>query len=158
MQHKDSNIRKQIMTLLAHEVAIPYFRLTRRKYQFPYSLKQLQHFPEGTVGKELFYFFSNNDLHLLPFYEKHDIKHVVLGYPPNEEGEVCLQTFMLANGRLTLPVIFSVMVGFLIMPEKWTVFAQAWKRGRNTPSLKKLDWFGLIPQQLNIVSTKIFKK
>lgn len=35
MQHKDSNIRKQIMTLLAHEVAIPYFRLTRRKYQFP---------------------------------------------------------------------------------------------------------------------------
>jgi hypothetical protein len=150
------NIRKRIMTYLAHEVALPYFRLMRKGYKFPYTVKQLQRFPDGTVGKELFHFFMNNKLDMLPDYEKHDIKHVVLGYPPSEEGEVSLQCFMLANGRITFPVIFIVIVGLTIMPDKWNVFREAWKRGRTTHSLKNLDWFGLVPQQLNIVTNKIF--
>jgi hypothetical protein len=64
---------------------------------------------------------------------------------------------MLANGRITFPVLFSVMVGIVIMPDKWSIFRKAWKRGRETHSLKNLDWFGLVPQQLNIVTNKIFQ-
>lgn len=153
---KGQNIRKRIMTYLAHEVALPYFRLVRKGYKFPYTVKQLQRFPEGTVGKELFHFFMKNDLDMLPHYEKHDVKHVVLGYPPTEEGEVCLQCFMLANGRITLPVIFSVLIGSIIMPEKWGSFIKAWKRGGSTHSLNKLDWFNLIPQQLQQIQQQIF--
>lgn len=150
------NIRKSIMTYLAHEVALPYFKLIRRNYKFPYTTKQLQRFPEGSVGKELFHFFMKNNLDMLPHYEKHDVKHVVLGYPPTEEGEVCLQMFMLANGRITAPVIFSVIVGAALMPDKWGAFRNAWKRGRTTPSLNKLDWFALIPKPLNSVHQQIF--
>lgn len=150
------NIRKRILVYLAHEVALPYFKLVRRGYKFPYTIKQLQRFPDGTVGKTLFHFFSDNQLDMLPHYEKHDVKHVVLGYPPTEEGEVSLQCFMLANGRVTLPVIFSVMVGLIIMPDKWKAFSTAWKRGRATHSLNKLDWFELIPKPLDVVQKQIF--
>jgi ubiquinone biosynthesis protein Coq4 len=151
------SIRKRILVYLAHEVALPYFKLVRRGYQFPYTVKQLQRFPEGTVGRALFHFFADNQLDMLPHYEKHDVKHVVLGYPPTEEGEVSLQCFMLANGRVTFPVLFSVIVGLTIMPDKWRAFSIAWKRGRATHSLNKLDWFGLIPQPLDIVQKQIFK-
>lgn len=145
------NFRKKLLVYLAHEIALPYFKLVRKGYKFPYTLKELRGFPEGTVGRELYTFFCNNGLELLPHYEKHDVKHVVLGYPPTEEGEVSLQCFMLANGRITLPVLFSVSVGLLIMPEKWKSFRQAWLRGRRTASLNKLDWFGLIPRPLDEV-------
>ncbi len=150
------NIRKQMITYLAHEVALPYFRLIRKAYKFPYTVKQLQRFPDGTVGKALFHFFKDNNLDMLPHYEKHDVKHVVLNYPPTEEGEVCLQCFMLANGRITIPVIFSVMFGVTIMPDKWKSFRAAWKRGRATRSLNSLNWFDLVPLQLQEVQQEIF--
>ncbi|WP_162902737.1 Coq4 family protein [Taibaiella koreensis] len=151
-----NHIRKRLLVYLAHEVALPYFKLVRKGYHFPYSLKQLQHLPDGTVGRALYRFFNDNDIHLLPHYEKHDIKHVVLGYPPTEEGEVSLQCFMLANGRITAPVLFSVAVGLLIMPDKWRSFRQAWNRGRQTPSLNRLNWFDLVPQQLQEVRHELF--
>jgi ubiquinone biosynthesis protein Coq4 len=156
MKAQLKKFRKRLLIYMTHDVALPYFRLVRKGYDFPYSIKDLQHFKEGTVGRALYSFFFNNDLELLPHYEKHDVKHVVLGYPPTEEGEVSLQCFMLANGRITAPVIFSVLLGIVIMPESWFKFRKAWKRGRATPCLNKLNWFNLIPQPLSEVRKQIF--
>lgn len=147
--------RKQLLTWLAHDIALPYFKLIRKKYNFPYTVSQLQAFKEGSVGRELYYFFRDNNLDMLPHYEKHDIKHVVLGYAPNETGEVCLQCFMLANGRITAPVLFSVGIGLLIMPERWSAFREAWKRGRRTPSLNRLNWFTLVSRPLSDVRREL---
>lgn len=156
MKKKIIKLRKRFLVYLAHEVALPYFKLIRKGYQFPYSIKELQHLPQDSVGRALYTFFYNNDLEMLPHYEKHDVKHVVLGYEPTEAGEVSLQCFMLANGRITIPVIFSVLIGIIIMPEGWPHFIKAWKRGRKTPSLNKLDWFALIPKPLTEVRSQIF--
>ena len=150
--------RKKLLIYLAHEVALPYFKLVRKGYDFPYSIKDLQHFNDGTVGKALYFFFSHNGLELLPHYEKHDVKHVVLGYPPTEEGEVSLQCFMLANGRITAPVIFSVLIGVLLMPDSWSSFRKAWKRGRSVPCLNTLNWFSLIPRPLSDVRKQILNQ
>lgn len=150
------NFRKRLLVYLAHEVALPYFKLVRKGYKFPYSIKDLQHFKAGTVGRELYSFFFKNDLEMLPHYEKHDVKHVVLGYPPTEVGEVSLQCFMLANGRISVPVIFSVAIGIIIMPEHFIAFRKAWKRGRRTPCLNKLDWFSLVPMPLSEARKQIF--
>lgn len=147
--------RKKLLIWLAHDIALPYFKLVRKNYNFPYTLNLLQECPAGSVGNELYHFFSDNGLEILPHYEKHDVKHVVLGYAPNEAGEVCLQCFMLANGRITLPVLFSVGIGLLLMPECWALCGKAWRRGRNTPSLNKLDWFSLVPKQLSVVREQL---
>ena len=156
MKSQLRNFRKKFITYLAHEVALPYFKLIRKGYHFPYTIKDLQHAEDGTVGRALYHFFYNNDLEMLPHYEKHDVKHVVLNYPPTEKGEISLQCFMLANGRITAPVIFSVVIGFTIMPEAWKSFYKAWLRGRATPCLNKLDWFSLVPQPLSVVRQQIF--
>ena len=155
MKNTVKKLRRQLLIWLAHDIALPYFKLVRRHYNFPYSLDQLRQCPAGTVGYELYLFFNDNNLDMLPHYEKHDVKHVVLGFPPSESGEVCLQCFMLANGRITLPVIFSVIVGILILPECWPACRKAWKQGRSVPSLNRLDWFALVPQSLTEVRKRL---
>lgn len=147
--------RCRTMIFLAHEAGLPYFRFTRKPRNFPYSLKDMETMPQGTVGKELYCFLNRNGLDLLPYYEKHDIKHVVLGYAATEEGEVSLQCFMLANGRITVPVVLCVLFGFLTMPEYYRLFSRAWHRGRCTKKLKCLDWFSLTPCSLSDVRKNI---
>lgn len=143
--------RKSVMIYLAHRVGLPYFKLTRKPKNFPYTTAQLQQMPEDSVGAALYSFLKENQLDLLPYYEKHDIKHVVLGYEPTEEGEVSLQCFMLANGRRSLPVILCVIYGWLSMPEYQGKFIQAWRRGRKVPPINGFDWFALPPLPLNAV-------
>lgn len=130
---------------LTHSVGMPYFKLVRKPIVFDYTMDDLGQMPTDTVGYNLFVFLKENDLHLLPYYEKHDIKHIVLGYPPTECGEVCLQCFMLANGRYTLPVLIAVVFGCLTMPEYWSQFWIAIKRGWNNKSLQQVTWFDLLP-------------
>lgn len=148
---KINQIREQILIFMAHKIGLPYFKLVRRKPSFPYTREKLAALPEGTVGRQLHQFFQHNELDLLPFYEKHDIKHVVLGYDATEDGEVCLQCFMLANGRCTIPVLIAVVYGLLTMPEYWHKFKHAWMRGRQNRSLKSINWFDLIPLQTEAV-------
>jgi hypothetical protein len=148
-------LRKSIMVYLAHDIGLPYFKLTRKPRNFPYSMQQLQSMREGSVGASLLKFLKQNNLDLLPYYEKHDIKHVVLGYDATEEGEVSLQCFMLANGRRTLPVILCVLYGWLTMPEYYSYFREAWRRGRSVPPINDYDWFAMPPLSLQEVRQQL---
>lgn len=139
------NTREQLLVFLTHKVGMPYFKLVRKPVTFNYSVNELSLLPKGTVGNELYLFLRQHQLDLLPYYEKHDIKHIILEYPPNEKGEVCLQCFMLANGRYTIPVLLAVLFGFFTMPEYWSDFRKALVRGHRNKSLHQVNWFDLIP-------------
>lgn len=143
--------RERFLVFLTHKVGMPYFRLFRPAVDFRYSLDELQQLPQDTVGYRLYDFLEHHQLELLPYYEKHDIKHIILGYPPTESGEVSLQCFMLANGRYTLPVILAVLFGFCTMPDYWSDFIRALKRGYANKSLQQVRWFDLLPFNINIV-------
>ena len=112
---------------------------------------------DDTTGALLYRFLKQHNLHLLADYESHDIKHALLGYPANEEGEACLQYFFWGNGLRSFPVWITVMVTLFVMPEYHGSFRKAYERGKITPDLQGTDWFGLITkpfdsviQQLNI--------
>ena len=144
-------IRANTLVWLTHQVALPMLLIIRKPKEFPYNMQQLQALPEGTLGRELALFIRCNGLHLLRYYEKHDIKHVIFDYPSTEDGEVCLQYLMLGNGHVSFPVLITVIFGALFMPEYDSRFAKAYKRGKQTPSLNDVDWFDLIPLQLKAV-------
>lgn len=155
---KIQKMRERILVFLAHDMGLPYFKLTRKRPPFPYTQPHLHSLPQGFIGNELAMFLTKNNLELLPYYEKHDIKHVVLDYPPTEEGEICLQVFMLANGRITFPVLVTVLFGIITMPEYYSSFLKAWKAGKKCTSLKDLDWYGLMSLPLGFVRNEIFNK
>jgi hypothetical protein len=137
-------IRTSVLVYMTHNMAMPYFKLTRKAYEFPLEQQKLALMPTGSLGNDLVLFLEKRKLHLLPYYEKHDIKHVLLDYDTTEEGEVCLQCFMLGNGRITLPIVVAIGFGVLYMPEYWGCFKKAYTRGKNAPKIYNWDWFKLL--------------
>ncbi|QNA44103.1 Coq4 family protein [Lacibacter sediminis] len=141
-------LRSNILVLLTHTVALPVLKIVRRKKKFPYSMEQLSALPFETVGNELWQLLNAHSIRLLPYYERHDIKHVVLDYPFTDEGEVSLQFFMLANGRVSFPVLATVIYGLVTMPEYYSSFRNAYQRGKEASDLSSLDWFAIMQQPL----------
>lgn len=148
-------LRSNILVLLTHTIALPILKIIRRKKKFPYSMEQLSALPYETVGNELWQLLNAHSIRLLPYYERHDIKHVVLDYPFTDEGEVSLQFFMLANGRVSFPVLATVIYGLVTMPEYYSSFRTAWERGKQAKSLENMDWFGIMHLPLVSVQKQI---
>lgn len=138
-------IRSRVLVWLTHSLALPVLKLVRKPEQFPYSIDELKIFPSGSMGKALADFLDVKDLQLLTYYARHDIKHILLDYDTTDEGEGCLQCFMLGNGHISFPVLATVIYCFTTMPEYWPKFRAAFKRGRQSPSLENTAWFELLP-------------
>ncbi len=138
--------RCALLVFCTHSVALPAIRLLQQVKKFPYNTAQLGEMPDSSGGALLLQFLHRHNLHLLPDYESHDIKHALLGYPATEEGEASLQYFFYGNGQRSFPVLITVLVTFVIMPEYHAAFRKAYRRGLATPRLGGVDWFGMLPQ------------
>lgn len=96
----------------------------------------LKHCKEGTIGKELWYFLQKNKFELVPYYEKHDLKHVILGYDTDPADEMRMQAFMFGN--CGFPVFISIVYVFFVIwtPEMWKDIATHYKMGKLVKPLK----------------------
>ncbi len=150
-----AKIRSAVLVFLTHHMALPVLRLIRKPKKFPYSMQQLHQMPGGTLGKDLANFLAQRKLKLLPHYAKHDIKHVLLQYDTTDDGEVCLQCFMLGNHHLSFPVAATVAYGFVTMPEHWKKFMQAYRRGKKSTRIHHWNWFEILPEATTSLILKI---
>ncbi len=148
-------IRSGLLVFLTHNMALPMLRLFRRSEVFPYTSEHLKRFPVGSLGNDLARFLDVNNLQLLPYYARHDIKHILLGYETTDEGEGSLQCFMLGNGHLSFPVLATVVYCFLTMPEHWHSFRRAFRRGRCAPEISNWRWFEILRERTITLKLKI---
>ena len=148
-------LRSSLLIFLTHNMALPFLRMVRKEEIFPYSMHALAQMTAGRLGNDLFHFLRQRNLQLLPYYERHDIKHILLQYDTTDEGEVCLQCFMLGNGHISFPVAATVLYGFITMPEYWKKFIVAYRRGKKTVAVKDWQWFQLITEQTISLQQKI---
>ncbi|WP_188559101.1 hypothetical protein [Hymenobacter glacieicola] len=107
----------------------------------PYHQKvaALHQLPAGTVGKELAACLLSRGLTLIPGFESHDLKHLVLDYELEPLGEIRLQAFMLGNGNWTLPSVLIFVFGFLLLPQHWRLFWLDFRAGQQCPALAALE-------------------
>ena len=152
------NIRSAILVLLTHKIALPLLKIVRRPNVFTYSKDQLSLLPQGSLGNDLFHFLEKRNLPLLPHYARHDLKHVLLNYDTTDEGEACLQCFMLGNGRVSFPVLATVLYGFVTMPEHWKKMKAAYRQGKNCTSFHGWKWNDLLRHQTVGLRNKIFNQ
>lgn len=148
-------LRSKLLVFLTHHMALPLLKLIRSPQKFQYTKEVLHQLPEGTLGKELVMMLDEKNLRLLPYYAKHDIKHILLQYDTTDEGEVCLQCFMLGNKHLSFPVVATVVYGMITMPEYWIKFNEAYKRGSNCKPIEHWRWFTLLNQPVQLLRQKI---
>jgi ubiquinone biosynthesis protein Coq4 len=137
-------LRSKLLVLLTHNMALPMLKLIRRPVKFPYTKEDLKNFETGSLGHDLVVYLEERRLQLLPYYAKHDIKHILLQYDTSDEGEVCLQCFMLGNGHLSFPVVATVLYGAVTMPEYRAKFKKAYQRGKGCEPIAQWDWFSLL--------------
>ncbi|MEO7530134.1 MAG: Coq4 family protein [Sediminibacterium sp.] len=156
MFSKLKKIRCSCLIALTHNVALPVLKQVRKVKTFPYTKEQLQQMKDETVGKDLAIFLGDRQLQLLSHYARHDMKHVVLGYDTTEEGELCLQSFMLGNGRISFPVLATVLFGFLIAPEYWKKMYRAFRKGKHCMSVHGWNWFELVQKNTMDLRNEIF--
>ncbi len=148
-------LRSDVLVFLTHNMALPMLKFIRRPQVFPFSAMELKKLPAGTLGFDLVCFLERKDLKLLPHYARHDIKHILLQYDTTDEGEVCLQCFMLGNGHLSFPVAATVLYGFVTMPEYWKKFSKAYRRGRSSTVIKNWCWFSILKEPTQSLIHKI---
>jgi ubiquinone biosynthesis protein Coq4 len=154
---KIKDLRSRLLVYLTHRMALPVLRIIRKPERFPYTREQLKAFPKGSLGKDLINFLEEKDLELLPYYARHDIKHILLGYDTTDEGEGCLQCFMLGNGHVSFPVIATVVYGFVTMPEYWSSFREAYARGRRSTPIADWKWFEILEMPTDSLTRQIDK-
>lgn len=148
-------IRSAVLVYLTHRMALPVLKMIRKPEVFPYSKQQLQQFENGTLGKDLVNFIEEKELELLPYYVRHDIKHILLEYDTTDDGEVCLQSFMLGNGHISFPVMATVLYGFISMPEHWKKFRKAYNRGKKATAISNWQWVDILCIPTPLLRSKI---
>lgn len=149
--------RSRVLVFLTHHMALPILKLIRNPEVFPYSVGELKNFPQGTLGRDLANMLEENNFQLLTHYAKHDMKHILLNYPVTDEGEVRLQAFMLGNRHASFPVISTLLYGFLTMPEYWSSFIKAFKKGRKADSIHDWKWNHIVTEKTAVLREKIFE-
>ncbi len=99
-----------------------------------YNLKvsELRNLENGMLGKEIADCLDNHKLTLVPNYESHDLKHVLLDYKMTAEDEIRMQAFMLGNGNYTIPCFAILGFGAILLPDLWSTFYHDYKKGRKS--------------------------
>jgi ubiquinone biosynthesis protein Coq4 len=126
-------VRKLIEGLFSL-VLIPAFRFWYGTARVDAQRQFLQSLPAGTVGRAVADLLAAHHFQLIPRYENHDLKHVLLGYAMTPDDELNLKAFMLGNGDWSLPSLgLSLLV--VLTPEQWPTLWRHYQRGRRTPSI-----------------------
>lgn len=149
-------IRAAILVTLTHYGALPILKVVRKPNPFPYTIKELEKMPSGTVGRDLAEFTKIKGIQLLKDYERHDMKHLLLGFDVTEKDEICMQSFMLGNGRISFPVLITVLFGLTFAPEYWNSMHEAYSNGKKYNPVHDWNWFALIPEKSKEVHNRIF--
>lgn len=144
MLKKIKKIRSRILELLTHDVALPLITKFRNNRKFNYSMPQLLELPDGTLGKDLALYLQKKGFNLLRNYERHDCKHIILGYEMDEAGEARMQFYFLGNGHYSITVISTVLICAVLMPEHWKQFSRDYQLGKKGKRFEDLDYNQLI--------------
>jgi hypothetical protein len=106
----------------------------------PYNdkLEKIKRYPVGTLGQGIAKCLEENKLSLVPKFESHDLKHVLLDFKMTPVDEIRMQAFMLGNGNNTLPCYAILIFGSILLPEEWSTFYKDFKRGQKSQSISSL--------------------
>ena len=105
MKKKIKYYRSQFLEFTTHKLALPLIGKLRPKSKFPYTIEQLLTLPDNTLGKDLAIYLQKMNFQLLPNYERHDCKHIILQYEMDEVGEARMQFYFLGNRHYSIPVL-----------------------------------------------------
>ncbi len=148
--------RTRILQWLVNFTAPIYMSLTKKhKKAWKYKINDLRNFPSGSLGKEMANFLDQHRIDLIPKAERHDVFHILTGYHITPEEETMMQFWLLGNRKFTPYTIGTCIIGFILIPEHWSSFIQAIKKGMQSPCISNWDFESMLYINLNQIIHKI---
>lgn len=130
------NKRERLLQWLVNYTATFYLKTFKaHKAKWKYSKDDLRSFPTGSLGKEIANFLDENNIDLIPKAENHDVFHMVTGYKTTAVDEIAMQYWLVGNGKITPYTIGTCIIGAIVIPENWSAYLKAFKKGRNCSSI-----------------------
>ncbi len=129
-------IRERFVELLKVYLVIKPLQYFFRRFSEKQLIKLKKQEP-GTVGFDLAKMLIENKLTVIPRFENHDLKHLILGYGMTSMEEIRMQAYLFGNGNRSLFCILFLVSGALF-PEEWKSFYSEYHKGKNGPSILKL--------------------
>ncbi|WP_136467620.1 hypothetical protein [Flagellimonas onchidii] len=99
---------------------------------------ELQNCKEGSVGYDMRLMLKKHELKVIPKFENHDLKHLLLGYGMTSIEEIKMQMFLLGNGNYTIYCLLFVASGILF-PKDWRNFYFEYRKGKKASSILDLS-------------------
>jgi len=115
---------------------------------FDSKMETLRALEKGTVGREVAELLDSNGFRLIPKFENHDLKHIVLDYEMTMPDEIKMQAYLVGNGNTTLPCLLFLSLG-LFYPRIWPDLGAEYKQGKMTNSIHFLTLDHCMHRSLN---------
>lgn len=149
MIKKIKYLRSKLLEFLTHKIALPLIGWFRNKPKFNFSMEDLLKLEDGTLGKDLALYLNKMNFKLLPNYEQHDCKHIILQYEMDEAGEARMQFYFLGNKHYSIPVISTCLITFFLMPEYWKQFYSEYQKGKQGKPFEAVDYNAIVLLKTN---------
>ena len=104
-----------------------YFKRKKRAWNITKS--DLSVFKDDQLGHAYYSFLLDNELDILPKFERHDIMHVLTSTNTEVKNEVALQYYLLGNGKLSVYQIFVLISSIGLLISCHYLFARTEKEG-----------------------------
>jgi hypothetical protein len=117
------------------------------------KMAYMRSLPAHTVGHDLAHMLDSKGLKLIPGFAKHDLDHLILDYGMDPEEELCMQAYLIGNGRWQVQV-FLFLSSAVLLPGLWGALWAHYKLGRHSPSLTSLTLDDCLTQNTNQLRRK----
>ena len=126
------------------------------KNYYEKKLNFMRNLSENTVGNDVARMLDKKGLKLIPKFENHDLRHLILGYEMTTEDEIKMQMYLFGNGNYSISCLLFLCSG-LLFPNLWKSFYEEYKKGQNAPSILKLSVDSCMHEQTATIK-KVYKK
>lgn len=116
------------------------FIFKRKRKKWLITIESLSTYTNGTLGKDLYYFLTSNNLEIQPKLETHDIYHVLTLTPIDVPSEIAMQYYIRGNGKKSIYNLFTILIGTIVLPEEIPYFIRSYKKGKKCRSFHKTIW------------------
>ena len=157
MDSKNHRIREKFILFLFENSKNMYRYIFKRKIKaWEINLDYLLQLEKDTLGNDLAMFLIKNNFKLEAKLEKHDIYHVLTGYPTTVLGEISLSSFNIGTGKRSLYTFLVAIVGAFIMLENMKIFIKAFKKGKSAKNYTKWQFEYLLKEKTQDLQKLLF--
>lgn len=152
-----NSLRERFVLWILEKGAPWHYRFCKNRKAWSMNSNDLLCFPEGSLGRNLAYFYKKEGFEPIPKAERHDVFHVLLDYTTEVSDEAAMQFFLLGNGKLSPFTFGTAIIAAILFPLQWRKYKMAYQRGKQCTNISQWNFRDLLHEDLILLKQKVFK-